>query len=124
MRIRFLSDEVYQSGAPDKWPRFAKGEVIDEAGIAAKLGLKAEPSDEWKASFLNRWLQRGVAVDHDATPEERKVVDDEPEDDEDLNALTIAELKALAEQEKIDLGDATKKADIIAAIELAREKTE
>jgi hypothetical protein len=35
--------------------------------------------------------------------------------------LTVAELKVIAEDEAIDLGDATKKADIIAAIELARE---
>jgi hypothetical protein len=38
-----------------------------------------------------------------------------------LDSLTVADLKALAEAEEIDLGDATKKADIIAAIELARE---
>ena len=41
--------------------------------------------------------------------------------EEGLNANTVAELKAIAEAEEIDLGDATKKADIIAAIELARE---
>ena len=33
----------------------------------------------------------------------------------------VAELKDLAEAEGIDLGDAAKKADIISAIELARE---
>jgi hypothetical protein len=42
-------------------------------------------------------------------------------DDGSLEAQTVPELKALAEAEEIDLGDATKKADIIAAIELARE---
>lgn len=47
------------------------------------------------------------------------VADDEGE--KGLEDLTVNELKALAEDEKIDLGDATKKADIIAAIELARE---
>lgn len=40
---------------------------------------------------------------------------------EDLSAKTVAELKALAEAETIDLGDATKKPDIIAAIQLGRE---
>lgn len=49
-----------------------------------------------------------------------------PEDDDDdsekaLADLTVPKLKALAEAEQIDLGDATVKADIIAAIELARE---
>lgn len=39
-----------------------------------------------------------------------------------LSSLSVADLKALAADEAIDLGDATKKADIIAAIELGREK--
>jgi hypothetical protein len=38
-----------------------------------------------------------------------------------LSSNTVKELKAIAEAEGIDLGDATNKADIIAAIELARE---
>ena len=38
---------------------------------------------------------------------------------EGLEALTIAKLKELASEKNIDLGDATKKADIIAAIEAA-----
>jgi hypothetical protein len=38
----------------------------------------------------------------------------------DLNTLSPAKLKKLAEDEKIDLGEASKKPDIIAAIEAAR----
>lgn len=38
-----------------------------------------------------------------------------------LSGMSVADLKALAEAENIDIGDASKKADIIAAIELARE---
>lgn len=38
-----------------------------------------------------------------------------------LKDHTVAELRAIAEAEKIDLGDVDKKADIVAAIELARE---
>lgn len=53
----------------------------------------------------------------------RPKVEDEGDNDgpKGLNDLTVPELKALAEAETIDLGDAAKKADIIAAIELARE---
>lgn len=47
--------------------------------------------------------------------------DDDTDGDEGLNGNTVAELKVIAEAEEIDLGDATKKADIVAAIELARE---
>lgn len=45
---------------------------------------------------------------------------DEPKD-EPFYQMTVAQLKSLADAEKVDLGDATKKADIVAAIELARE---
>lgn len=38
-----------------------------------------------------------------------------------LKDHTVAELRAIAEADQIDLGDAEKKADIVAAIELARE---
>ena len=54
-------------------------------------------------------------------------LDGEPEDPEaegeveDLTKLKVDELKALAADEEIDLGDAKSKADIITAIQLARE---
>ena len=40
-------------------------------------------------------------------------------DDEELEAMSVAELKAYAETTGVDLGKATKKADIIAAIRRA-----
>lgn len=43
------------------------------------------------------------------------------EDDAPLADLTVAQLKALAEARGVDLGDATKKADMVAALELAAE---
>lgn len=43
------------------------------------------------------------------------------ENDDGLSKLSVAKLKELAADEEIDLGDATKKADIIAAIQLGRE---
>lgn len=39
---------------------------------------------------------------------------------DDLDYKTVLELRALAAERDIDLGDATKKADIIAAIEAAK----
>lgn len=45
----------------------------------------------------------------------------EVDGEDGLKSHTVKELKAIAEAEGIDLGDATTKADIIAAIELARE---
>lgn len=46
----------------------------------------------------------------------------EDEDDGDgLDKIRVDDLKAIAKSEEIDLGDATRKADIIAAIRLHRE---
>src|SRR5690606_12180588 len=58
--------------------------------------------------------------------EAREFAVEEPDDAEDdgevnLKKLNLDELKALATERGVDLGDATKKADIIAAIELAAE---
>ena len=44
-------------------------------------------------------------------------------DDDGLASMKVADLKKLASDEDVDLGDATTKADIISAIELAREAT-
>jgi len=57
-----------------------------------------------------------------------KVVGSEPaktgDEGSGLGDMTIAKLKAYAEEKNIDLGDATKKADIVAAIEAAESETE
>lgn len=60
MRIRFLSDQVYETEAPGKGPSFSAGMVLDQADVGATLGRKV--SEEWTAAFLERWLRRGVAV--------------------------------------------------------------
>lgn len=44
----------------------------------------------------------------------------EGDDDEDLDAMQVPDLKKLAADEGMDLGSATKKADIIAAIHAHR----
>ncbi|WP_324699792.1 hypothetical protein [Novosphingobium sp. RL4] len=53
-----------------------------------------------------------------------KLLDDEGYEDvdaPDISKMTMAELKVFAETNGIDLGEATKKDDILAAIELANE---
>lgn len=66
-------------------------------------------------------VEEGDFSNFDTTAFDVEGGDDEGGDDEGLASMTVADLKALAEAEGIDLGDSTKKADIIAAIELARE---
>lgn len=124
MRIRFLSDQVYETGGPGQGPRFAKGYILDEAGITAALGLTQDPTPAWAEAFLNRWLQRGVAVDDEAVPLDPT----EPElelppqvQKPNLSEMTRAELDALAAKRGVNITEAKNKADVIAAIELAEE---
>lgn len=82
-----------------------------------------------RGAYLNGELimvAPGKTTEADDYPTEWfEVVDgaDEPETDvdTDLTKMTVAELKSFAEANVIDLGDAEKKADILAAIELALE---
>lgn len=60
-------------------------------------------------------IEQGWADEVRAEPSEPEV------DNDGLDKLKVDELKALAESETIDLGVATRKDDIIAAIRSARE---
>lgn len=82
-----------------------RGAYLDGALVIAEVGETIEADD-----FPDEWFEEIGAEE----------ADDEGEGD-GLAALKVADLKALAEAEGIDLGDAAKKADIISAIELARE---
>lgn len=57
--------------------------------------------------------------------DQRPAADDlglaEPAGEPALADLTVAQLKAIAVERGVDLGDASKKADIVAALELAAE---
>lgn len=81
------------------------GLVYVEAGETVDVEISEA---EAKSAKRTGWFSRPKAVDDDDGPKE-------------LGDMTVNELKAVAEAEEIDLGDATKKADIVAAIELARE---
>ena len=65
----------------------------------------------------NRWheySEKGYKI----VPENKQpeTAEAEPETDEDFEKMTVAELKAYAEYNNIDLGEATKKADILKVI--------
>lgn len=86
-------------GRPDNEIRtrtIEEGEVI--SGDLAQVAVREE------------WAE---VVEDDASPAagDQKTLDD----------MTVDELKAFAAEKEIDIGDATKKADIRAAIELALE---
>lgn len=76
-----------------------RGAYLKGAYVEAEVGAVIEADD-----FAEEWFEE---VDDDDAPK--------------LSKMTVDELKAFAEGNDIELGDATKKADIISAIELALE---
>lgn len=96
------------------------GLVYVEAGQSVDVEIS---DDEAAASKKTGWFSKPRhPLDHDG---DGSAGGFNPSEGDDLADMTVSQLKALAETEAVDLGDATKKADIVAAIELAREaKTE
>lgn len=121
-RIRFLSDQIFETDGPGKGPKFAAGFVLDETDVAKHLGMAAMP-EGYAEGFLNRWLQRGVAEPIDGRTPATEVATPEVEDGEpiDLEKMTRAELDALAAEREVDISDCKNKGDVIAALELAAE---
>lgn len=66
-RIKFASDQVYETGGPGLGPKFSAGQVVDGAAVARILGM--EKADEaFIAAWLQRWVSRGVAEYYVAKP--------------------------------------------------------
>lgn len=63
MRIRFTEDCIYETGGPGVGPKFEKGLVLDAADVGKVLGQ--DVPDGYPEAFLQRWLQRNVAVEVD-----------------------------------------------------------
>lgn len=61
MRIRFLSTQVFETLGPGKGPKFDEGSILDESEVGAKLGI--EPAPGYPQNFLQRWIDRGLAVE-------------------------------------------------------------
>jgi hypothetical protein len=126
MRIRFLSEQVYEQGGPNKGPRFPKGFVLDEADVQGVLGLAEPPSEDWLSGFMNRWLQRKVAEVVDGRTPQSDLLETAKGDHAPLPAelgkLTRADLDQLARSRGVDVSDAKNKGDVIAALQLAAEK--
>jgi hypothetical protein len=71
---------------------------------------------------LESHLKLGWARAADQTPGADDLGQAEAAGEPALADLTVAALKALAAERGVDLGDAAKKADIVAALELAAEE--
>lgn len=85
-----------------------EAELLALGSIRLATKADAEDADEILAA------DNASPLDHDGDGEAGGSVDE-------LDQMTVAELKAVAEKEEVDLTDVTKKADIIAAIRAGRE---
>ena len=66
-RIKFLSDQVYDTGGPGQGPKFKAGQTV-ASGEVAKLLDMADAPDAFVEAWLQRWVSRGVAEFVTATP--------------------------------------------------------
>lgn len=94
--------------------RVKRGEVVDVPASAAGRA-PSEERDPDTDELISRDLGSGLL----AQPE---LWQPQAEPAVVLEDLTIAELKEIASREGIDLGEATKKADIVAAMAAAEKK--
>lgn len=85
----------------------------DEAETYAMLGetVDVHPDDLERFDRLN-----GDEVAEDEPAAEAGLSDEADDLPEDLRALNLAELREIAKDQGVDLGGATRKADIIAAL--------
>ena len=91
--------------------------------LVKKFTLRSDGVDYVAGSIVDLPKERAVALAQSA-PLEFEIVEEAvvtgvaevPEDGINLDDMTVAELKAFAEDNGIDIGKATKKADIIDAI--------
>jgi hypothetical protein len=94
--------------------KIVRGVLVKEGDSTRTVHLK--PGKSIEADFDEAYLKK--LSGRDVFKIERSASSDA---DGDLSRLTVEELKDLAAKEEIDLGDATKKADIVSAIQLGRE---
>jgi hypothetical protein len=94
--------------------------VCEVFGFSFELNQPVEMDNVPAKLRTNRtFVVEGDPLDHDG--DGRKGGSTPRADDGTLASLTVPALKALATERGVDLGDATKKADVIAALELAAE---
>ena len=90
----------------------------------SEKGYKIVPEKECKDSSSDDNQQEEDSLSEDKEPDEGFFAENknletaktEPETAEDFEKMTVAELKTYAQDNNIDLGEATKKADILKVI--------
>ena len=87
--------------------------------VVTREGKRVSPKIGEPFEFTADEVKEISAVSKDALRKVERVVEDDDATGTDLEALTVPKLKAYAAEKQIDLGDASSKADILAAIKAA-----
>lgn len=115
----------YKIDEKGQYVRDANGNRVKAPLVAYGPGCKAGTVVETEQDLLklNKGREIKVALVDDPNLSSYPTRERPPEDPEvaALNAYTVEQLKFLAEEEGIDLGNAGRKSDIIAVIKQARE---
>lgn len=102
MRIKFLSDQVYDTGAPGQGPRFKTGQVVAASDVAKILGM-TEAGEAYVEAWLRRWVSRNVAVYVTAAAEPAPVKMPAPVmAGPDFDAMSFDDLKSYADEHDIE----------------------
>lgn len=120
-KIRFLSDQVYDTGGRGKGPRFEAGSTLTLSGVSKALGH--DVSKDWAEGFLHRWVKRSVAVDiTNETPAERKAAEaafDTGRQDALDAQQRVEDLLALASEKGVQIADGATEDQILTALKEA-----
>lgn len=99
-------------------------ECVDKrSGKRYVAGEEFDPApdvDQAKRLIKAGCLPEGALAEAQSAAKSKKSAPAPQPADDDLDALTVDQLKTLAGEEKVDLGQATKKEDMIAAIRTKR----
>ena len=93
---------------------YERGDVFESKSDLNKLNGGSHDTQKFLRMADDAKPKGGKEV---AFMNETPVVEEEAEETVDLSSKTVAELRELAEEEEIDLGEATLKADIVEIIE-------
>lgn len=124
-RIRFTSEQTYETDGPGKGPVFPEGLELDAVDVGKVLG-RSDVTEAFALAFLRRWVQRGHA--EYVVAEEPAPLASDPalhsETDDGLDKLTRGELDDLARDRGVDISAAKNKGDVIAALRKMMTPTE
>lgn len=121
--VRGAEPVLFETDDDEQHQRLVKAGCL---GVEPSFVLNAKPVEDLTraeletVAFVAIRAELAKASDDELRASVERYRDSLDEDDGDLTKKTVDQLKEVAADEEVDLGTATKKADIIAAIEAKR----